>query len=78
VARDNAVASRHRAEQIHFAADYDEREWAARGLRTLAGMFVLTWAFRLSGYVTFGPWLAVPVVALGLAGLLAIIAAWPS
>jgi uncharacterized membrane protein len=70
------VASRDQSGQTNFAAEHDEREWAARALRTLAGIFVLTWAFRLSGYVTFGPWLAVPVVVLGLAGLLAIIAAW--
>jgi uncharacterized membrane protein len=47
-----------------------------RALRTLAGVFVVTWSFRLSGYVTFAPWLAVPVVVLGLAGLLVIVAAW--
>ena len=48
----------------------------ARALRTLAGVFVITWSFRLSGYLTFGPWLAVPVVVLGLLGLLVIVAAW--
>jgi uncharacterized membrane protein len=47
-----------------------------RALRTLAGVFVVTWSFRLSGYVTFAPWLAVPVVVLGLTGLLVIVAAW--
>jgi uncharacterized membrane protein len=31
---------------------------------------------RLSGSLTFGTWLAVPVVLLGLAGLLGIVAAW--
>jgi uncharacterized membrane protein len=56
--------------------DRDGSAWTGRGLRTLAGIFVVTWSFRLSGYLTFGPWLAVAVVVLGLAGLLAIIAAW--
>lgn len=48
----------------------------ARALRSLAGLFVVTWSFRLSGYLTFTPWLAIPVVFLGLAGLLVIVAAW--
>ncbi|MBO0821993.1 MAG: hypothetical protein J2P26_14240, partial [Nocardiopsaceae bacterium] len=39
-------------------------------------MFVIVWAFRLSGYITFTPWLAVPVVLLGLTGLAVIVAAW--
>ncbi len=47
-----------------------------RALRTLAGFFVITWSFRLSGYLTFAPWLAVPIVVLGLAGLLVIVTAW--
>jgi uncharacterized membrane protein len=50
--------------------------WAGRALRTLAGVFLMTWSFRLSGYVTFAPWLAGPVAALGLAGLLATVIAW--
>jgi uncharacterized membrane protein len=54
----------------------DSGGWTARGLRTLAGIFVVTWSFRLSGYLTFGPWLAVAVVVLGLVGLLAVIFAW--
>jgi uncharacterized membrane protein len=54
----------------------DETTWVGRGLRTLAGVFVVTWSFRLSGYLTFAPWLAVPVMVLGLAGLLVIVAAW--
>ena len=54
----------------------DETTLTARALRTLAGVFVITWSFRLSGYLTFGPWLAVPVVVLGLFGLLVIVAAW--
>jgi uncharacterized membrane protein len=57
-------------------ADADGGAWASRALRTLAGTFVVTWSFRLSGYLTSGPWLAVAVAVLGLAGLLAIIAAW--
>jgi len=54
----------------------DETTLTARVLRTLAGVFVITWSFRLSGYLTFCPWLAVPVVVLGLGGLLVIVAAW--
>ncbi len=54
----------------------DGGAWAGRALRTLAGAFLVTWSFRLSGYLTSGPWLAVAVAVLGLAGLLAIIAAW--
>jgi uncharacterized membrane protein len=50
--------------------------WTGRALRTLAGLMVVTWSFRLSGYLTFSPWLAVIVAALGLIGLLAIITAW--
>ena len=50
--------------------------WAARALRSLAGVFVVTWSFRLSGYLTFTPWLAIPVTILGLTGLLVIVAAW--
>ena len=54
----------------------DSPDWTGRALRTLAALFVLTWSFRLSGYLTFGSWLAIPVTVLGLAGLLAIVAAW--
>ena len=50
--------------------------WTERTLRTLAAVFLVTWSFRLSGYLTFGPWLAIPVVLLGLTGLLAIVVAW--
>ncbi len=53
-----------------------EVAWTARALRSLAGVFVVTWSFRLSGYLTFTPWLAIPVVVLGLTGLLIIVAAW--
>ncbi|HUZ22420.1 MAG TPA: hypothetical protein VMV07_01500 [Streptosporangiaceae bacterium] len=56
--------------------DRDGSAWTGRALRTLAGIFVVVWSFRLSGYLTFGPWLAVAVVVLGLTGLLAIISAW--
>ena len=49
---------------------------ATRALRSLAGVFVLTWAFRISGYGTFASWSAIPVVLLGLLGLLVIVAAW--
>jgi len=48
----------------------------SRALRSLAGVFVLTWAFRISGYGTFASWSAIPVVLLGLLGLLLIVAAW--
>jgi uncharacterized membrane protein len=50
--------------------------WPTRALRSLAGIFVVTWSFRLSGYLTFTPWLAIPVALLGLTGLLAIAASW--
>ena len=49
---------------------------ATRALRSLAGLFVLTWAFRISGFGTFASWSAIPVVFLGLLGLLVIVAAW--
>src|ERR1700722_7193875 len=49
---------------------------ATRALRSLAGLFVLTWAFRISGYGTLASWSAIPVVFLGLLGLLIIVAAW--
>jgi uncharacterized membrane protein len=58
------------------AAHGDAADWAVRALRTIAGLFILIWSFRLSGYLTFGPWLAIPVVILGLTGLLSIITAW--
>jgi len=48
---------------------------AGRALHALAGVFLVTWSFRLSGYVTFAPWLAVAVVALGLGGLLVTVVA---
>lgn len=53
-----------------------ETPLVTRCLRALAGAFVVVWAFRLDGYLTFTPWLAVPVVFLGLAGLLIIVVAW--
>jgi uncharacterized membrane protein len=58
------------------AADGGETSWTWRALSTLAGMFVITWSFRLAGYLTYRTWLAIPVVALGMAGLLVTVAAW--
>jgi uncharacterized membrane protein len=52
------------------------QSWAGQALRTLAGAMTLTWSFRLSGYLTFSPWLAVVVAILGLTGLAAIVVAW--
>lgn len=60
----------------HRAGSTDDPAWIARAVRTLAGVFVVSWSFRLSAYVTFAPWLAVPIVVLGLTGLLVIVAAW--
>jgi uncharacterized membrane protein len=37
---------------------------------------VIVWAFRLDGYLTFTPWLAVAVATLGFTGLCAIVVAW--
>ena len=45
-------------------------------MRTLAAIFLVTWSFRLAGYLTFGTWVAVPVALMGLTGLLALVAAW--
>src|SRR5205814_1269445 len=47
-----------------------------RCLRTLAGAMVIVWAFRLDGYLTFAPWLAVAVAALGFTGLCAVVVSW--
>src|SRR5215469_11271303 len=41
-----------------------ESSLVTRCLRSLAGAFVIVWAFRLDGYLTFTPWLALPVVFL--------------
>ena len=74
-----AVATLDRAGQPRTAAaagDSDGTAWAGRALRTLAGVLIVTWSFRLSGYLTFATWLAIPVALLGLLGLLAIVAAW--
>lgn len=60
----------------HAEADAGEPAWTGRLLRTLAGIALLAWSFRLAGYLTFAPWLAVAVAVLGLAGLLAVVAAW--
>jgi uncharacterized membrane protein len=49
---------------------------ATRALRSLVGVFIVTWAFRLSGFITFASWSAVPIVLLGLVGLLVVAAAW--
>jgi uncharacterized membrane protein len=62
--------------QAGGAATADPTAWTERILRTLAAVLVITWSFRLSGYLTFGTWLAVPVVLMGLTGLLAIVVAW--
>jgi uncharacterized membrane protein len=64
------------AEVLTPLPDPDGGAWAGRTLRTIAGTMVISWAFRLSGYLTSGPWLAVAVAVLGLAGLAAIVAAW--
>ncbi len=74
-----AVVTLDRAARPGTAAaegDSDGTAWTGRALRTLAGVFVVTWSFRLSGYLTFATWLAIPVALLGLMGLLAIVAAW--
>ena len=72
-----ALAASHRSGQPRVGtADGGEVAWPTRALQTLAGVFVVTWSFRLSGYLTFAPWLAIPVAVLGLTGLLVIIAAW--
>jgi uncharacterized membrane protein len=70
------VARGHAGQDRSAGFSRDGSAWAGRALRTLAGLFVVTWSFRLSGFLTFGPWLSVAVVVLGLAGLLAIVAAW--
>ena len=57
-------------------ADGDAAAWTERTLRTLAAVFLVTWSFRLAGYLTFGTWVAVPVVLMGLTGLLAMVTAW--
>ena len=61
---------------VHASDPGRDVAWVARALRSLAGVFVVTWSFRLSGYLTFMPWLAIPVAILGLTGLLVIVAAW--
>ena len=72
-----ALAASHRSGQPRVGtADGGEVAWPTRALQTLAGVFVVTWSFRLSGYLTFAPWLAIPVAVLGLTGLLVIITAW--
>ena len=56
--------------------DGEAAAWTERALRTLAAVFILTWSFRLAGYLTYGTWVALPVVLLGLTGLLAVVTAW--
>src|ERR1017187_8674733 len=51
----------------------DETTLVGRGLRTLAGIFVVTWAFGLSGYLTLAPWLSVAVVGLRVGGALVLL-----
>ena len=57
-------------------ADGDTTAWTEQTLRTLAAVFLVTWSFRLAGYLTFGTWVAIPVVLMGLTGLLALVTAW--
>jgi uncharacterized membrane protein len=56
--------------------DGDATAWTEQTLRTLAAVFLVTWSFRLAGYLTFGTWAAVPVALMGLTGLLALVTAW--
>jgi uncharacterized membrane protein len=63
-------------QQDRGEAGHDTTAWTERTLRTLAAVFVVTWSFRLAGYLTFGTWVALPVVLMGLTGLLAVVAAW--
>jgi uncharacterized membrane protein len=58
------------------AGDREMTGTATRVLSSLAGLFVISWAFRISGYLTLASWVAIPVVVLGLAGLCVIVAAW--
>ena len=74
--RGAAVTSAPAGWRSRGEADADATAWTERTLRTLAAVFLVTWSFRLSGYLTFGTWVAVPVVLMGLTGLLAIVAAW--
>src|SRR3984885_991323 len=74
--RSAAVTSPAAAWESRGEADGDAAAWTERALRTLAAVFLVTWSFRLAGYLTFGTWVAVPVVLMGLAGLLAMVAAW--
>ena len=60
----------------HGEDDGDATAWTEQTLRTLAAVFLVTWSFRLAGYLTFGTWVAVPVALMGLTGLLALVAAW--
>jgi uncharacterized membrane protein len=74
---DRAHSDDHRAWRAALpAAELQDSSWAGRAVRTLAGILVITWSFRLSGYLTFSPLLAIPVAVLGLSGLLAVVLAW--
>jgi uncharacterized membrane protein len=72
LAEDSRASTRTRARGRHVGGT----PIATRALRSLAGFFVLTWACRICGYGTFASWSAIPVVLLGLLGLLVIVAAW--
>src|SRR5579863_8046109 len=72
LAEDSRATTRTRARGRHVGGT----PIATRALRSLAGFFVLTWACRICGYGTFASWSAIPVVFLGLLGLLVIVAAW--
>lgn len=72
LAEDSPAGTRTRARGRHPGGT----PIATRALRSLAGFFVLTWACRICGYGTFASWSAVPVVLLGLLGLLVMLAAW--
>ena len=50
--------------------------WTERTLRTLAGAMAISWSFRLSGYLTFSPWLAILVVFLILITYVPILSTW--
>ena len=72
LAEDSHASTRARARRRQLGGT----PLATRALRSLAGFFVLTWACRICGYGTLASWSAIPVVLLGLLGLLVIVAAW--
>ena len=71
-----AAASGRPAQPLPSSGEGGEIAWTRRALQTLAGLFVVTWSFRLSGYLTFAPWLSIAVAVLGLTGLVVIVTAW--